>query len=297
MEQHETASAVGVFHHPRRRAGLAEQRRLLIPGDASDAHRRAEPVRFGQTEIGRRSPYRRQHRAGHSQVVQQGIVPAIGANIEHQRARGVGDVGGVHASAGQAPDQPAIHRAESQFAALGARTGAGHCLQDPRQLGAGEIGIEQQAGALAEQGLQPLGLECIAGGGGAAILPDDGVVNRPPGGAFPDQRGLALVGDAQRQQIPRPDARLRQRLASGVELALPDQLGVMLDPARLGIDLGKFLLRQRHQRPVGIEHEGARTGRSLVQGQQISHVVFSPRHRISSRDPDCPHDAGRHQEC
>jgi hypothetical protein len=40
------------------------------------------------------------------------------------------------------------------------------------------------------------GLERGAGVGGAAVLPDDGVVDGRPVCAIPDHRGLALVGDA-----------------------------------------------------------------------------------------------------
>ena len=41
-----------------------------------------------------------------------------GVDVEQQRARGVGGVGGVHLAAGQPPQQIAIDGAEQQFAAL-----------------------------------------------------------------------------------------------------------------------------------------------------------------------------------
>ena len=41
---------------------------------------------------------------------------------------------------------------------------------------------------------------------GAAVLPDDGVVDRLAGGAVPDTRGLALIGDADAGDVARPRA-------------------------------------------------------------------------------------------
>ena len=54
-------------------------------------------------------------------------------------------------SAGQVPQQPAVDGAEQQLAAFGACARAGHVVEDPLDLGAAEIGIDQQAGALAHQ--------------------------------------------------------------------------------------------------------------------------------------------------
>ena len=42
----------------------------------------------------------------------------------------------------------------------------------------------------------PCCFELLAESGGAAILPDDGVVDGLAGGAVPDDGGFALVGDA-----------------------------------------------------------------------------------------------------
>jgi len=44
--------------------------------------------------------------------------------------------------------------------------------------------------------------------GRAAILPDDGAVQRPAGAAVPEQRGLALVGQADGGEIPRREVGL-----------------------------------------------------------------------------------------
>ncbi len=69
-------------------------------------------------------------------------------------------------------------------------------VEDPADLGAGEIGVEQQAGLGGEQRFEAICLQLRAQWRGAPVLPDDGVVDRLAGLAVPDQRRLALVGDA-----------------------------------------------------------------------------------------------------
>ena len=83
--------------------------------------------------------------------------------------------------------------------------------------------------------------QVLADRGGAAALPDDGVVDRRARRAIPDERGLALVRDADRGDVARRDAGCpRGRCARGVELRRPDRLRVMRDPAGLRIDLREF---------------------------------------------------------
>ena len=47
-----------------------------------------------------------------------------------------------------------------------------------------------------------LRFELVAKGGGAAVLPDNCVVDRLAGGAIPDDCGFALVGDADGGDVP-----------------------------------------------------------------------------------------------
>ena len=91
------------------------------------------------------------------------------------------DVGGVRRTGGEARNEVAVHRAEAGLPALGLLARAVDVIEEPGELGAGEIGVEHQAGALADQRLRagPRRLEarrtCV---GRAAVLPDDGVVQR-----------------------------------------------------------------------------------------------------------------------
>jgi hypothetical protein len=64
-----------------------------------------------------------------------------------------------------------------------------------------------------------------------------------PRGAVPDDRGLALVGDADRGDVFRLQPGLFQRLAANRDRRGPDVLGLVLDPARGREMLREFLLR------------------------------------------------------
>ena len=143
----------------------------------------------------------------------------------------------MHSAGGELPDQPRIDGAESEFASQRAPPGAGHAVEQPCHLGAGEIRVEHEAGALAEQFAVSVGLELPAAVGGAPVLPDDGVADRPPGGAFPDDGGLALVGDADRRDLGGAQAGGGERLAGSGDLGRPDHLRILLDPARPRKDL------------------------------------------------------------
>ena len=185
-----------------------------------------------------------QHRARHAQEFQEFVVPFAGVDVEQQRARGVGGVGGVHTASGQPPQQIAIDGAEHQFAAAGAFARARHVVEDPGDFGAGEIGIDDQAGLGRDRRLVAFILQFGADIGGAAVLPDDGAVHRLPRGAVPHHGGLALVGDADRGDVLGRQAGLFQRLAADRDRRGPDVLGLVLDPARGREMLREFLLRR-----------------------------------------------------
>ena len=102
-------------------AGLAEQRRLLVAGDAGD--RDAAGQRGGaRRRSGRSSPRGAadlgQRPERHAEQVGQLGRPGQVADVEEQRAAGVGRLGGVLApaarSAGQVPQHPGVDRAEGQ---------------------------------------------------------------------------------------------------------------------------------------------------------------------------------------
>ena len=236
----------------------------------------AEQFRHAVAELSRGILDLRQHRARHPQDFQQFLVPVPGVDVEQQRARGIGGVGGMHLASGQPPQQIAIDRAEQQFAARRALARAGHVIEDPGNLGAGEIGIDDQPGPGRDRRLVALGLQPGADIGGAAVLPDDGAVDGVAGGAVPHHGGFALVGDADRGNVLRADPGLVERLAAGRDRRGPDILGLVLDPAGGREMLREFLLRGRRDRDVAAKHNGARGGGALIDGQHKGHGVASP---------------------
>jgi hypothetical protein len=204
-------------------------------------------------------------------------------DVEEHRARGVGDVGGVHASAGEVPHQPGVDRAEGELAALGARPRSVDTVEQPAQLRSREIGVDQQTGTrLHERFVLP---QLVAQFGGAAVLPDDGVVNRLAGGAVPHHRRLALVGDADRREL---DARhARDALVHHRRLRLPDLTRIVLDPARPRIELPEFALRDRHHLRALVEQQRARAGGALVECEDGFHRggLYGPRGSRPTKRP------------
>ena len=79
--QHEAAGAVGVLGHAGLEAGLAEERGLLVAGDAGDRDRRAEQTRLGLAIDLARRAHLRQHRARHAEELQQLVVPSPAVDV------------------------------------------------------------------------------------------------------------------------------------------------------------------------------------------------------------------------
>ena len=67
-------------------------------------------------------------------------------DVEEQRARGIGGVARMHFPAGETPQQVAIDGAEQKLAFFGARPRAGDVIENPGDLGAGKIGVDDEAG-------------------------------------------------------------------------------------------------------------------------------------------------------
>jgi hypothetical protein len=170
------------------------------------------------------------------------VVPLVGVDVEEQRARGVGDVGDVGAVAGELPDEPGVDRAERELAARRALARAGNLVEQPRELGAAEIRVDHEPGALADQAFRADLAQVLAQPGGAPVLPHDRVRDRLAGLPVPDDGRFALVGDAYCQKIFCRNATLSERVARHIALRLEDLARVVLDPARLRKDLAELAL-------------------------------------------------------
>src|ERR1019366_6704564 len=118
-----------------------------------------------------------------------------------------------------------IDGAEAEVAALCAPARALDVVEQPGRLGCGEVGIEEQPGALSDGGLVTRLPERGAGLGRSPVLPDDGAVDRRAGPSVPDNHRLPLVGDPDRGDVGGGDAGLLDGRATGRHYRPPDLVG------------------------------------------------------------------------
>ena len=148
-------------------------------------------------------------------------------------------------------------------------------IEEPGNFRTRKIRIKQEPGALHDRRLAAGLSQRGAHIGCAAVLPDDRVVDRPPGRAVPHDRGLALVGDPDRGDIAGVGAGFRHRGVRRCDHARPDLLRIVLDQPRRRIDLAELLLRGRDRRERGIEQDGAGRGRALIDREEkIRHLLM-----------------------
>ena len=230
--QQEAAGTVSVLRLAGMHAHLAHERRLLVARNAGDdellqTERGADfSVDFaGTADFG-------QQARGNAEQLQHFFIPFSRMNVVEQCARGVARVGHVHRiAAGHFPKQPRVDGAKEQFAGFGAFANAGHVVEDPRDFRRGEISVEQQAGAFSNFLFMTGGAKVVAGFRGAAVLPDDGVVNGLASLAIPNDGGFPLIRDAERRNVARFDASAAESFHRNADLGGPDFLRVLLDPA------------------------------------------------------------------
>ncbi|MNE07105.1 hypothetical protein D3C80_997120 [compost metagenome] len=115
-------------------------------------------------------------------------------------------------------------------------------VQNPLHFGAGEVRVNHQAGGAANVLFHAVALELFADVRGTATLPDDGVINRFAGFAFPDNRRFTLVGDTNCGNFVGADVGFRQHFDQCGALGRPDLHRVVLYPAWLRINLFEFAL-------------------------------------------------------
>ncbi len=241
----------------------------------------------------------RQHRVRDGEQAQQFIVPGAGVDIEELGPAGVGRVGCVHAAAGEAPQKKTVDRAEGQLACLRGGAGALHVIEDPAELGGGKIGIDQQAGARADQPLGALFAQAIADARGAAILPYDGVMDGFSARAIPDNDRFALVGNADGGD---GIFFALDSLAGGRQRVAPDIFGIVFHPAAIGIMLGEFPPVGCQGAGVFVEEDGAGRCRALIDrqdtgfgrqarppGSKVFASFFKKKASLPNRPPYAPY--------
>ena len=169
----------------------------------------------------------------------------------------------MHLSAGQPPEQERIDCAERQPACFGRRPRAINMIQQPRDLGAGKVRIKQQTGLLRHARLMTRGLQLGAVVRGPAILPDNGIMDGTAGFAIPENRRLALVGDADGGNIGRPGIDHSHR---GTDTSPPSSSRCLRDHAQPNpiADNAEGILPAPWPRPPGPGRTGSRGSTSCL---------------------------------
>ena len=118
----------------------------------------------------------------------------------------------------------------------------------------------------------------------AHVLPDNGIGNGPAGRAVPDDRGFALIGDANGGKICRTEAPRGERCGDDLPGAAPDFNGIVLNPTGARVDLFVLLLRGGDDARGLVEDHEARARGSLIDGSDIKfHRARCPLHGIECR--------------
>ena len=284
VHQHETTGAIGVLRHAGCKTGLPEGGGLLIACHTGNRQRSSKQLGQGRIDQAAGRHHLRQQRRWNFKQCQQLRVPLQGMDIEQQGARRIAGIRHMASAAGQVPHQPTVDGAKRQLAALGAGACARHVVQQPLQLGAGEIRIENQPGLALNDCRVTLGAQDITPGCGAPVLPDDRIGQRLPGLAIPQHGGFALVCDTHSAHLGGADTGVLERGTRHGQLRAPDFSGIVLDPARLRKDLAKFLLRHSRTVAAVVEQDGAGAGGALVKREDVLHgVARLAQARVSSQ--------------
>ena len=177
----------------------------------------------------------------------------------------------------QVPDQPCVYRSKEQFASLRLLPCAGYIFQYACNLRCAEIGIWNQPCPLPDRPVEAVPLEFLDHVRRSAALPYNRVIDRLSGLPVPEYRRLSLVrnADARNVLMRRPDH--RHTFCRNRKLARPYLHRVVFHPARLGIDLRKFLLGHGADVPRFIKQNTAGACRPLIQCHHIFlHTDTSP---------------------
>ena len=181
----------------------------------------------------------------------------MGVDVVEERAAGVAHVGDVRLAAREFPRQPGVDGAEGEPSFRRRLPRAVHMIENPLELRAGEIGVEDETGLLLNHRRMAQLLQRVAMLRRAAVLPHDGAVDGPAGRAIPHHGRLALVGDADGGDLVELNSSMSHGLGDHARLGGPDFLGVVLHPAGLRIKLCELPLRDCADGPGVIKEDGA----------------------------------------
>ena len=234
VHEHEAPGAVGVLGHPGAEASLAEQGGLLVARDPRDGHaaQRRDPLDLAEHPAARagsregppaapaapgRAPDPSRRSAGAARSVRDALETSVACTrppVSFQRSQ-----------------VSTVPNASSPRAARRAR--ARNVVQEPRELGPGEIGVEEEAGPPAEERPEAPGARArrrLRPCGGPARRWRGGAAGRSPG---PTGASSPSGWRSRPRRRRRPDdARLPQARERHAARRLPEVARVVLHPAR-----------------------------------------------------------------
>src|SRR5262249_16366906 len=269
VHEEKAAGAVRVLGRAGRETRLAERRGLLVAGNARDRYRRAEDL-LGRRAVGLgRAADFREDGARNAEDPEELVVPLERVDVEEEGPAGVGRIGRVDAPAAQPPQHKGIPGAEGRPARLRAASQPGLRLEQVRDLRPGEVGIEDEAGFRAESLLVTVALQTLADRSRHAALPHDRVGDGFARSAIPEDRGLALVRDAEGGHVLRGRSGALERLPRRREPRGPDRLRVVLDLSGSGEDLRELPLGRCDGQPVASEDDRAAGRRAGIESEEV----------------------------
>ena len=179
-------------------------------------------------------------------------------------------------AAGELPYQPAVNRAEEQLALLRFCARPFDMVENPFDLGAGKIRVNQKTRFFLELIHETLAFQILAYLGCLPRLPYDGVIHRAACRLVPHHGCLALICDADCRYVACDELCLFQSFLHHLHHRAPNFLGVVLHPARLGEMLRELLLRHAHDMRVVIEDDCPVAGSPRVERHNVLCHLYCP---------------------
>ncbi len=269
IHQHKTARTIGIFCFAGCKAGLSEQRTLLIACSAGDRNRCLKQLGIGRTVYAAGRLNLRQHLARNAQNRQDFVIPLQSMNIKHQCTGSIGIIRNMNLTAGQLPDNPAVDSTKQQLACFRPLACTRYVFQNPVQLGTGEISIQNQACLFTEHIGIATDFQQITVFRGTTALPDNRLADRTTGVLVPNYGSFALVRNTDAGNISRSNIQLAHCLVHQAYLGSPDFLGIVLHPACLRIILRKLLLCYAADLSLLVKQNTTAAGSSQIQCHDI----------------------------
>ena len=166
----------------------------------------------------------------------------------------------MHLTARQLPDNPAVNRTEKQFAFFRTFACASSIIKQPAQFGCRKISVQHQPRFAAEELRHAKFFQFVAIACRAAALPHNRFMYRASGFFIPQNRGFALIGNANARNFVNGNINFTHCFIHQAGLGCPYFLRVMLNPAGLRKILGKLLLRRAANPSVFIKYNAAAAG-------------------------------------